>query len=796
MKAKKDDKSLAQKLNTCMDQPPAESDAAEAAIVEALRLSAARIEPAPDFVTGLSIRLRHQRQTRDLAARRSTVHRLLWAGAAAILVASLTLVLPHLLGSRGLPPLPRLAYAAGSGPAPTGLLAGATLTLSAPLPTAPKKMPIYVAAAAPVPATSEEAIAWALKFGISNPKVYRNPGESRSIYVLGDDGQQLIFRRFGPMGSIDYSNDYAVADAQGPSLTFEQASQAAVTFLRERGLLPDHYRTEEAEAPGGDSPTRAIRIVPVLDDYPLVGNHAGAYVLVNPAGQVVYASLNPLTFKRGQGYPIRSAEDAYGSLSRSEEIGSPFRLDVDLTMPTTDIRHYRPEPPAYTPGQSVTATGWIHVLVAEGGNEIRARLTARDGTLYDLTGPRVAELAAPESGFGDVRARGIIVARTGPNRWQMEVTDWNFIPASNVQPPACQVGTFAEEGTTAWLVTDTEERYRLPDAPEALVDGERIEVCADEWPAGGEPVNWWGISSPPASEQRPVPVASSSTIVVVEAIETPQVEAPFEIGQRIELTGAVYATLYVNGDARRVEAYLDKDEADEEPPYSLAGPTELLEEIAQHNRLHVRVWGRVVPAQDSPNGQAIQVERFERLWPQERLQGFPGHVDLERLEGREVAVFTDHETGQRYVLDQSLEGYWTSSQDPLMDVEQAFVSGVVHPEKTYAGLPVLRLVSSQAGQETVAATSADQFPVDTGPQVVDEAALLPAALQGTFIIDRVELAYYCEPQPAQLIYAQPVWVFYGHSPDGATHFTAYVQAVAEEYIESAGATTAPIGQGE
>lgn len=867
MKAKS--KSFEQ-LDVYAEQMPDESDAA---VIEALRLSAARIEPTPDFVTRLSIRLRQQHRARGHAARRIPVRRLLWAGAAAALMVLLTLTLPHLFGSKDLPPLPRLAYAAAGEPAPAGLLAGATLTLSTRLPAAPAKVPAYVATAGAIPATSEDAIAWALRFGLSNPRVYHTPNDPQAIYVLGDDGQQLIFRQFGPMGSVDYSNDRAAADTQGPPPTLEQATQAAVAFLQEHGLLPEHYRAEDAENLQAEGSTRMIRIVPVLDGYPLVGYHSGAHVLVNSAGEVVYASLNPLTFERAHEYPVRSAEEAYRALSRGGESGSPFRLDVEQTTPTTGIRYYRPEPPAYTPGQAVTPTGWLQVLVAEEGDEVRAQLTARDGAVYDLSGPRVAELADPASTPGDVRVRGTIVARTGPHRWQVEVVDWDSLPVSNAQPPSlCRVGAFALEGPDAWLTTDAGERYRLPKPPAELADGERIEVCADEWPAGGEAVNWWTISAPPASEAQPAYVASSSTIVVVEAIEAPPLSpppptvhivregdtlasiaqqygvtvdallaangitsadalavgqaltipepsplpaepsrsatatpVPFEVGQQVEISGALYATIYVNGDARRVEAYLD-DEADPEPPYLLVGPTELLEDIARHNRLHVRVWGEVVLAQDSPMGQAIRVERFERLWPQERIQGFLGHVDLETLEGREVAVFTDHGTGRRYVLDQSLEveGYWASGQDPLLNFEQVFVTGAVHPERTYAGLPVLRLLSSQAGPETVAATSADQFPVETGPQVVDEAAMRPGVLQGAFTVERVELAYYYEPQPAQVVYSregvplnapsptkaivQPVWVFYGRSPDGAIRFTAYVQAVAERYIEDAPAT--------
>ena len=66
-------------------------------------------------------------------------------------------------------------------------------------------------------------------------------------------------------------------------------------------------------------------------------------------------------------------------------------------------------------------------------------------------------------------------------------------------------------------------------------------------------------------------------------------------------------------------------------------------------------------------------------------------------------------------------------------------------------------------------------------------------------MERVELAYYYDPQPGYLAHStdwpppsptpqmetivQPVWVFYGHNADGTVCFTAYVQAVTREYIE-------------
>jgi hypothetical protein len=220
----------------------------------------------------------------------------------------------------------------------------------------------------------------------------------------------------------------------------------------------------------------------------------------------------------------------------------------------------------------------------------------------------------------------------------------------------------------------------------------------------------------------------------------------------------------------------------------------------------VRVRGQVVAsAQEwAPGGLGIEIEDFEKVWPDERVQGFLGHIDLETLEGREVAVFTDHETDQRYVLATSLEveGYWTAGRDPILDFEQFFMAGVVHPANTYGGLPILQPVSSRYGRETEAATSADQFPLEVGPSVVNEAAMMgPGELQGAFVVDRVELAYYYEPQPGYVArsmdgppqtqqppvptIAQPVWIFYGHNADDTIRFTAYVQAVVEEHVQNA-----------
>ena len=264
----------------------------------------------------------------------------------------------------------------------------------------------------------------------------------------------------------------------------------------------------------------------------------------------------------------------------------------------------------------------------------------------------------------------------------------------------------------------------------------------------------------------------------------------------------VRATIYVNGDARRTEVDLSVQNADQQMSYPLLGPQEVLEEIAECHQLHVRVWGEGVAADEEGQlvDRAIQVERFEKLWPEERLQGFLGHIEPETMEGRQVDVFTDRETEQRYVIAQSLEveNFFIPGQDPILSFDQIFVAGGVRPGATFADLPLLRLTRSKFGSRTEAATSADEFEVELGPNVIDETERRTNELHGAFVVDRVELAYYYDPQPGYVVRSsdspptapeppaetvvQPVWVFHGRNADGSVRFAAYVQAVEEELI--------------
>jgi len=192
------------------------------------------------------------------------------------------------------------------------------------------------------------------------------------------------------------------------------------------------------------------------------------------------------------------------------------------------------------------------------GGDFRAQLTTRDGISYDLTGPRVAELITVDN--DNVEIQGTVVAQLGPRRWQLEVTDWEIVPQRDFER---LTGVLTVEGGDTWLVADEGERYRLPNPPKGLNNGERIQVCADEPLVVGGDLAWWVLHSPPPSETKGQADASSdmdpSSLTgkqfVVESVElvyyvpqSPSVEPivqPVWIFEGHNAAGTVHFVAYV-----------------------------------------------------------------------------------------------------------------------------------------------------------------------------------------------------------------------------------------------------------
>lgn len=701
-----------------------------------------------------------------------------------------------------LPMLPRLASASGGGEMIVdGLLSGAELLLGVELPAALERAPVYNVTEN-VPNTSEAALAWAQAFGLPEPQVYRDPREPEALVVMGSDGRTLTFRPPGPMGGVHYGNDAAVG-ALGDALSFEQASEVAVAFLRAHNLLPDHYRIALTDKYGSQSDAGRVSldVVVELEGQPLTGDAAVIQLVVNAAGEVQYAYFPLLTFERLHDYPILSAREAWEVLLS----GEAFRLETDHTSHIgVDIRTFRRPAPARAVGETVTVRGWTQILAPEQpGQPVWAQVTTQEGSRFLLSDIPNAD-ALTRIDYSDIEVSGLLTENLGPNVWRLAVQTWEVVTAMNQVPLQTLVGTFQREGDTAWLVEDTGARYSLPDAPAELGDGARIEVVAPAHFKPGDSLDWQYLSTPPYAEQGPVTKVSGSTVSVVvqpeSASETSTPEAPFALGQTVELTGVVAATLLREGDREWLNVSLVRIPG-VEYNYPLNGTDAMMAELALLNRLHARIQGQIVSTDDprALYGQVIEVTSVEKLWPEEQRYVFIGHVAQETIDGQNVAVLTECGRNARYVLELFFAG---TPQDFLAHVtedRQVRIEGVVRSGMMSAGLPIVRVDGMSSGGEIDRLPCAAPTPIEPGPQIVERNDYLERAMQTAFTVDRVELVYYYEPTyaspspsrstvarnfahrlPSTLL--QPVWRFSGVSGDGLTRFTAYVQAVREDYV--------------
>lgn len=809
---------------------------------------------------------------------------------------------------------------------PFGPLGDVELELEVDLPEGPGEIPIYQQTGDALPSTAAEALAWAEQFDLPNPQVYRDVRDPGNLIVIASDGQTLTFNADAPW-EVSYSRDvdpllkWQPGDPNTPPpLSFEAARNVAVAFLQAHDLLPDAYQVEEEgemASPGAESsPIRQVLIRPLLDGYLVEGHEAEIRVMVGADGTVYSAWLSPLKFARGETYPLRSAQEAFEAL-RTGEIKGPFRLSIDWHAPpeamaeATQTTYYRPEPATYRDGDVVTVRGSVQLLRAAATGEIRASLSNSDGT-FELASPAFEEMAA-ELGYNQIVVGGTIQAELGPHHWRLAVTNWVIEPSLQTER---FVGTIAVEDDTAFLVTDDGTRYRLPAPPEGLSAGDPAAVYAEVVPAeGGElpALRWFGIESPPATQQyasssgesvsvvvkrevletvpgatpveqvivgtlhfedgdpvletpegqrfrvvglpdelndardgrviavrgqvtpptgvgglptlvwvaqEPVPEPAElhqETEIVVQPVEVekevigrsgtevmvpvqPELgfeppQSPYKVGEEVEIEGMVGAVIYTDGTHRKVKAWLRAGLGPEYGlGYQLSGSPEMLEQLAQHDRLHLLAKGRIVAEAEYPQGQSLEVEGFQKIWPEETLRGYLGTISIETLEGREVGVFTDEEAGQRYILFNPLIPH--STQDQYRWSQQyLYLEGVERPDQTFASLPVIEVAGTRAGSRVDAATSADQLPLEH-PQVIDERTM-PKRMKGKAIINLVELTYYASPMgyvkhsldatptwfPSDLGLLQPVWVFHGHSEDGLATFRAYVQAVADDYLQ-------------
>lgn len=809
------EKRIADQLDTYLQQPEANRellDPATRQVTETLLQSAASEQPRPGFINELSQQLRDKDREMNEQPSISGLSRFLRLALGAVALVALFAVAFYATGLfRPLVLEPAVddsvTREAIEVREPTaGPFAGHQIQVATSLPDETRDVQLFQASAAALPDSIAAAQQFGRELGLQDPVVYEMPQDPGRWIVRDETGASLSFRpegqaRGGMPDGLYYSGFERGPEIEGEPLPFADAERRAIAFLDGANLLPAAYETEE-EPFVGDIPLRVVNIIPLLDGLPLESDSMPTQVGVLPDGTIHHAQVRPLVITPlGESVTVKTASQALDDLLQGNG-GYSFSYDYDAGDQRQRI--FYPPMPASQPGDSVTVDGYLSVLRGLSVNQDLVTLyDPEHGTQIELRNMPAGALA--EVSVSAVQVSGTVVETDENGNMILEVQSTQ--PAED--PPApqdCRSGVLNREDGRAILQTDDGGRFDLGELDPELAAGERIEVCAVAF-TGDEPLAWRHIVSPPSGDLvggrsgggggasgRTVQAVEVTRVVQAESAgggaasqvaeqvvaDSPATDSPYAVGDELDVRGTISGHLRREGGEDVPVLLLAIDE-DDDPfthalHYPLYGEQALLEELSQYYRLHVQVQGTVVEAageQRGPGNQAIRITSFRPVVEDAGVEAFLGQIEQRTLEGREVAVFVDSESGTRYVLTQDFG---------MPDTEgKVWLAGVVHPDAEFAGLPILEPISTRSGSDVDAADSAADLPSEyTTIPVLDTANLPPAASSGlpqNLIIETVSLGY-SEDNPASPdgTTLTPVWIFSGRSADGMTTFSLSVPA--------------------
>jgi hypothetical protein len=721
---------------------------------------------------------------------------------------------PELIETVGPSPLDKvlIAFFGSVAQAQSGssdIFSGTELTLTAAFPEAPEQASVFEMVDQPI-TSAEQAQAMAAALGVEG-EVYTSDSEGGgSMYYVTDGLQQVTFIESATR--LTYSAYFGSGGATSPDpLPLAERAAIARAFLDETGLIDVDYQVNETL-----SIDDRVVFTPVLDGLLLYENdtyNPRIEITVTADGEV--ASMRYNLHKRqslGQ-YPLRTAQEAW-NLFLAEPNNS--RIQYTVRTPYMAVRDLEPAWQAATPfGEQVDVYSYLGVYqsaepggdpwVTAGGLTLQGDLTgllAAYDQPYAMSELNAEQLAQIEAGLiSEKQATGWThffhiwgEAREDENGAPvMQVEGWEISPG----PDLSLSGSFSEindeilfidEQGRQWTVLELPADVPLDTAIQVrgtqtgvLSDTLRwqlIQVLRQDIPTGGSMGGGggggggMGFSPDPDATPEPTP--------------TPE-PMPYEIGDPVEeLVGTISVRRIVRNDGSKyILAYLAAplpDDPEAYRYYQLLG--EGLEDLETLNQLHTRVWGTYT---QNENGQpAIQMERFEKAYPEETIQAWLGHEDVVELGGREVLRFTDV-NGAQYIIDNS---FFVDPQIlyEMYNGQRIIIEGVLEQE-TYEGLPIIQEMASSLA---MGVTDLSEYEIYAG-KVYDEPELQTLSdVDSSILIDSVELVYFAfdlshgggglplSESPARFI--QPVWKFSGVLADGR-FVDILVQAVTDDYLQ-------------
>lgn len=394
-------------------------------------------------------------------------------------------------------------------------------------PPAPAALPHYQVEVTAPPQTSEAILAWAVAFGLPDPKLFRDPRSPELILAVGDDNSRLIFSAPGQaLGSIGYLRSDWLNLPAGETISFDNAAAAAQTFLDQHQQLPPDFQIVDrisAYFSADGYPVRLIQVTPGLNGYPVLQSAAagiGATLHVDATGTVISAGFAEGTFTEAGMVNVRPAEEVLADFINGRI--TPLAQEY---MPAYagwgNVEQYQPPLRTHTIGEQVTIleTDDTYFLVAEDGSEIRATLATRTGEKYQLVTPDLAQII-DRIGYSDIRVTGTINAQVAPDTWRLVVERWEILPQQAISS-GCAIGPVTIDASGAWVKAESalgevvvDGRYALENLPSAIQNGDRIEVCGEPLPDVGGILPWSTIYRPPRDlSQNAAPINTAQFVI-------------------------------------------------------------------------------------------------------------------------------------------------------------------------------------------------------------------------------------------------------------------------------------------
>jgi hypothetical protein len=617
--------------------------------------------------------------------------------------------------------------------------------------------------------TIDTARAIAQQLGFDG-NVYQAPSENPQItnyYVSDGVNRVLIYSPHYFYYEPNYQKSMESIKQDTPT-TDEQIS-IAESFLKDHGLLDFSYRVETVDTIRG-----MVTFAQLIDGNPIIYgslNYPAITVQVSPKGEIKAINYNVISLKEIDTYPIHTVEEAWQKV-----LASDYPKGVESGESSTSSEFNQVWLPNYPQGQRIELFGYLEILQpAEVNGSPLVFLNN-----FPLSG-NLTELAQSANSSKFMQIWGQFQPNDKGNLF-FQVEGWQPSPFVD----QTLKGVIQRQGDQGYLVVD-DKQWLIPGLPAEVPDGINVYVrcitleneASLDWSTIGTALGGGGGGGGGGSgffdlnlDRAPTPVPSPT--------ETPY-PLP-QIGERFDgLQGNPYVTFFNNPDgSTKKSVYMNLSPTEKWPGgLSLNLTGDGLAGIEAYHQLPVKIWGSITDLnQGNP---IVTVERYEPVYPNLKGQAWMGTLELVSSGGKPVLLFTD-QSGSKYVLNTSLE---SEAKTPTADVP-FIVEGVVYPDQTYEGYPVLHdfMMFEAQGIENL-----DNYePQSISPNTMEESSIRNG--EGTLTIERIELAYYTSDlrwggnpdSSTPLVYAQPVWCFYGHYENGP-EFEIIIQALSDEYLK-------------